>query len=129
MRALWYSVVSDPNTGQPQPFNPSEAKLICEVNTNNPAECLYVANTKLRQYLLDNNIYHFLPYKRPSYDANLNSIMYYHNQSMYNIIYKDYPQFINMPIPSIEQNLNDLYNLYNLENFYDPRSNAKIQPE
>ena len=89
-------------------------------------------NSNLRQFLIDQNIKHFIPLKNPSiefYDDCV-TICYYHNKKAYDIIYQYYPEYIMMPNAVIEAELNELYFRHGLdEGWYDHRSNVILEDE
>lgn len=82
-----------------------------------------VFNSKLRQFLIDNKIKHFLPFNRPTIEESENecSICYYHDQDWYNFIYNsfaDNPDMIMAPL--ITSIYDSKYHNYGLDDYWDP---------
>src|SRR3972149_7594164 len=71
----------------------------CETNGEYFNEISEKFNSNLRQFLIDQNIKHFIPLKNPSIEFynDCVTICYYHNKKAYDIIYKYYPEYIMMP--------------------------------
>lgn len=134
MKHQFYMFIFDKNTTN-GPINEKDMLLMGETNIdvniiNYFAELSNKINDILRDFLIKNNIRHFIPLRKPTMEEHedLITICYYHNSVMYDIIYSNYPEYVMVPIPPIYEKLEELYALHHLDGWYDARSNI-IDPE
>lgn len=86
-------------------------------------------NSRLRKFLVKNNIRQFVPKRRPTIETDARgtvSICYYHNKLQYDIIYSAFPDYIMSPVAPLMERLDELYEAHGLEGWYDSRSNVTV---
>lgn len=95
-------------------------------------EVFRLLNAQLRQFLINNDIFQFIPVKAPSYDDESDgsvSVCYYHHKVVHDIVYSDYPDLVNIPAMPLYMGFEDKYEMHGLDGWYDPRSNTTVDED
>ena len=100
----FYLYIFNKNTKCEVPIQESDMLLIGETNINTDSNDYFEQvsnnfNSLLRNFLIKNNIYQFIPLINPSIEVydELVTVCYYHNMLAYNLIYSHYPKYILHP--------------------------------